>query len=336
MRQIFLFLLLVSPLTCLAQFSVSGKIFDSAGKQPITNASIFLSNTTSGTESGKNGAFSLTNVKTGKYSLIVTVVGYEIFTEEITVNGNLKIDEISLQQSNKQLKEVVIKPDPFRSNYFFMFKEQFLGKSLRAQDCKILNPQVINFDYDDNQKKLTASSNDFIVIENNALGYRIKYLLQDFVYIASPDSNLLRFKGLTVFEPLTGSPAQEKRWTNGRQDAYGNSSIHFFRSILSDDLKGNGFNVQEYAHYNNPDRPSDSVIMLELNYFKLHHKPDSIKYWKKINELPKMRRELMPYSLTPEEIASRTNLPGLYALGCDNNGLFVTYEKKRAFPEFQA
>jgi hypothetical protein len=216
-----------------------------------------------------------------------------------------------------------------------MFKEQFFGKSLRAEDCKILNPDVLVFNYDEGQKKLSAYSTDFLIIENDALGYKIKYLLQDFVYIASPDSNLLRFKGVTFFGQLKGSPAQQKRWEKERQDVYGNSALHFYRALLSSDLKGNGFNVQEYAHYNNPDRPSDSVITLKLSYFKKNKLSDSIKRWRKIGEMPKMRRELMPYSLTAEEIANRTSQPGIYALGCEDNGLFVTYDKNGHFPNFK-
>jgi hypothetical protein len=338
MRKILLLLFFVLPLTSFAQFTITGKILDMDDKKPVPDASVFLSNATNGTTSGKNGAFVIYDVKPGKYTLVVSVVGYVIFTENVLVNANVKIDDIQLQQDNKQLKEVVIKPkqeDPYRQSYLTMFKQQFLGKTQLAEECKLLNPEVLDLNFDDDKKKLTVTSDGFLEIENDALGYKLKYLVEDFVYIASPDSNLLRYKGNLLFEPLKGTPAQQKRWDKAREEVYANSPMHFYRALLSGNLKENGFNAQEYAHYNNPDRPSDSVIMAKLTYFKKNHLNDSVKLWKKINEMPKMRKALMTYSLSPEEIASRTNLPGLYALGCENNGLLITYEKNRSFPNFK-
>ena len=91
-----------------------------------------------------------------------------------------------------------------------------------------------------------------------------------------------------------------------RLEVYGNSAMHFYRTLLSGLIKENGFNVQEYAHFNNPDRPSDSLIKVKLTYFKKHDERDSIKFWKKFIDMPKTLKQLFPYSLTQEEIANVT------------------------------
>jgi hypothetical protein len=99
-----------------------------------------------------------------------------------------------------------------------MFKRLFFGNSDYAPECKILNPQIIDLDNDATTKRLTASSNDFIEIENNALGYKIKYLLYEFLW--DPNKQSLSYHGAVWFTNMEGSPSQKKRWGKNRQNTY--------------------------------------------------------------------------------------------------------------------
>ena len=73
-RHIFIFLLLLSSFIANAQFTVSGRIVDSATKEPMAGASVYCQNTTIGTATNKQGEFSL-QLKSGGYELIISYTG---------------------------------------------------------------------------------------------------------------------------------------------------------------------------------------------------------------------------------------------------------------------
>ena len=67
-----------------SQFTVSGKIVDSATKEPLSSASVYCQNTTIGTTTNKEGEFSL-QLKSGGYELIVSYTGYQ--TRQIRISS---------------------------------------------------------------------------------------------------------------------------------------------------------------------------------------------------------------------------------------------------------
>jgi len=181
--KIIAFIIALLPVACFAQFTISGKVINQADTKPVANASIFLSNATIGDKTADDGTFTLHNVKTGKYELIVSVIGFQTYHQLLAVNNNnIVLQPILLSPKTIVLSEVTIKPkiDANTEKYLELFKQEFLGKSDLAKDCKITNPEIIDFDYDDEKNMLSASSSDFINIENHALGYKIKYLLTNF------------------------------------------------------------------------------------------------------------------------------------------------------------
>ncbi|MGN6181473.1 MAG: carboxypeptidase-like regulatory domain-containing protein, partial [Mucilaginibacter sp.] len=182
-------LFFLMPLSCFAQYTISGKILNSATKKPVANADVFINNSTGGTTTYANGDFKLFNIRNGKYTLIISEIGYNDMIRQIQVNNNdIDLGDIMLVQSNKTLKEVVIKPKEIPSEYFYNFKEQFLGKSDIAHDCRILNPEILDIGYNRTDSSYTASSDGYLIIENPDLGYRIKYKLLDFYYMSNTDS----------------------------------------------------------------------------------------------------------------------------------------------------
>ncbi|HEX3386031.1 MAG TPA: MG2 domain-containing protein, partial [Mucilaginibacter sp.] len=214
---------------------------------------------------------------------------------------------------------------------------EFLGTSAIARDCKILNPNVLDLSYDEDTHTLTASSYDGLLIENDALGYRIKYLLTDFT-LKNKDSEKkeIYYKGPVLFEQLKGTPSEERRWERNREVIYGNSPLHFLRSALSGRIKQEGFRVQRLAIFNDPARPADSLIDNRIKFFKnIKHRNaagrDSLAYWDKKLKMPKIVQRLMPYPLTKEDIITTTGQRGQYALGCENDGLLVGYSPNGRF-----
>lgn len=128
------------------------------------------------------------------------------------------------------LQEVSIRPNPNRQRNYADFKRLFLGTSDNAALCKILNPDVVDVDFDTKMMILSATSNDdFIEVENKALGYLIKYKLSKFSYDAK---GFFYYEGISVFEEMKGSKSQLRKWTKQRQSAYLGSSMHFLRSVI--------------------------------------------------------------------------------------------------------
>ncbi|HEY4322913.1 MAG TPA: carboxypeptidase regulatory-like domain-containing protein [Mucilaginibacter sp.] len=317
-------LIILLPFCCYAQFKISGRIFNHANTKPISNASVFLSNSSIGDKTIDDGTFTLANVKPGKYELVVSIVGFESYHQTIIVdNTNVVLTDILIFPKTLLLSEVKIKPktDPDWEKNFNLFKDEFLGTSEIAKNCKILNPELLDLTYDVSTSKLTASSVDFLKIENATLGYRIKYLLTNFtmdydnsqkvdygtvgVVYNNKEKPLtaqkVHYEGSALFENLKGTSEQQKRWQKRRLEIYKGSEMHFLRSIVSNRIEEEGFRVLQVAIRYDPKRPK------------------------------KVHQTLQRYPLNKAEIAATTDQPGIYELGCEGDALHVTYNSDHHF-----
>jgi len=338
MARLFVFFIIILPSSCFAQFSITGRILNQADTKPIADASVFVSNATIGGKTAHDGTFTLHNVKPGKYDLVVSVVGFEPFETTIILgNGNVSLPDIAIFPKTIGLKEVIVKPDVNRERNYAWFKEQFLGTSDLAKECKILNPEILYLDYDEATSTLTASSSGFLEIENAELGYKIKYLLTNFSFVNKDNDNInIYYKGSVLYEEMKGTSLQEQRWQNRRQEVYENSEMHFLRAALSNRLDEEGFGVQQLAIYANPERPTDSLIEAKINFYnKLKQagdrRGDSLSFWVRKSKLPKTLQKLFHFPLNGKDFILQTDKPGIFALGCDYDGLYVTYRKNHHF-----
>jgi len=287
--------------------TITGKVYSYMDKKPIANASVFLSNALVGGKTGDDGVFSLQNVRSGRYQLVVSAVGFETYRQTIMAyNRDLVLPSIILNPQIINLNEVSIKPkaDHYRGRNLEWFTREFLGTSYLGKLCTIVNPEVIDLDYDDTTNVLTGSSYDFIVIRNSALGYKIKFLLNDFTYDNKEVSRQkIHYEGFASFEALKGSPSQEKRWQKARQEVYEGSIMHFLRSLLSNRIDEEGFKVFQLVN------DSDST------------KPKSSKMISKLIRVP----------LEKDDIIKSTNEEGIYAFGSKETELFIAYAKNHHF-----
>ncbi len=339
MLKTLIFFIILLPLGCFAQFTITGRVLNQADTKPVADASVFLSNATIGGKTAANGTFTFKNVKPGKYQLVISIIGYENYSQDVTINNsNITLPDITIFPKTIGLKEVTVKPqsNANKTLYFDLFKDEFLGTSDFAKECKILNPELLDFDYDDATTTLTASSVDFLEIENPALGYRIKYLLTNFTFNITTKE--IHYEGPVLFTEMQGTPKQEHRWQENREQAYEGSMMHLLRSVLSDRLEEEGFRVFRLAVYANPERPADDIIDAKLEKFAVKksepgYNADSMSYWKKKLSLPKTLTKLMPIPLTKAEIMTSTGQPGTFALGGSSDGLLINYSKNRHFTE---
>ena len=343
MTKALVFFIILLPLGCFAQFTVSGRVLNQADKKPVANASVFLSNSSVGAKTADDGAFKLNDAKPGKYDLIISFVGFETYRQTITISDkDITLPDIEISPRSILLNEVKIKPitDAERYQYYEWFKDEFLVTSALAGECKILNPEILDLNYDKTTSTLTASSTGFLEIENAALGYKIKYLLTDFTLgNRGGITEKVHYEGPVLFEKMNGSPSRERRWQKQRQQDYEGSPMQFLRLVSADPSRffEKGFLVLRFARYPNPERPSDSLIEAKIDFYK-KLKPartarqDSLSWWVKIAKLPKTLDKLMPWPLLKDDFIKPTDQKGLFGLGLtrDIYSLYINYDKYRS------
>ncbi|MBC7400361.1 MAG: carboxypeptidase-like regulatory domain-containing protein [Mucilaginibacter sp.] len=313
----FLLFLFLLPASLFAQNVVTGKLMGFNDKMPIANVSVFLNNSSIGNETQQDGSFKLTNVKNGQYDMVVSCVGYVTYHQQIFVyNNNLNLPDIELEISISSLNEVKIvskqkkiKTDPNRKRYIRMFTEAFFGNTKNARDCKLLNPELLDFNFEQNNDKLSATSHGFLILENKALGYRIKYLLTSF--LIDPGDHIIYYTGSSVFFDIDSTAAQQKIWRQKRVKAYLGSEMHFLRACIANQLTDDGFTVRKLVRTPIVDRPSDSVIYANI---KESSKSSALHYWKKLAGTIRYNQKLFDRHLYSYEFISKTDTKGIYAL----------------------
>ena len=230
---LFVFLL---PFAAFSQTgTVSGKVTIKGTQTPIVRANVFLSNSSIGSATLDNGTFILANVRQGQYTLVVKIIGYEEYSKVILVGREPLRLEIGLTAKPFMLREVVIASAADWKKNYEIFRKEFIGSDLNAKNCVVMNPHILNITYNPTRRVLHADADEFLVVENHALGYRVKFLLNDFKI--DNIAGIISSSGERVFEELTGSDAQKKKWHENREAVYYGSSMHFYRSLYSDKLK---------------------------------------------------------------------------------------------------
>eukprot|EP00388_Colpodella_angusta_P016557 GDKJ01041000.1.p2 GENE.GDKJ01041000.1~~GDKJ01041000.1.p2 ORF type:complete len:411 (-),score=11.39 GDKJ01041000.1:1295-2527(-) len=291
------FLLLLLSLSSYAQntFSISGVVRDQ--KETLPGASIYVSGYKIATLSDADGKFILPNLKPGNYDILVQMIGYLPFSKNIIIaDQSVKVDFV-LKDAPITLSEVVIRVDPNRAKYINQFKEYFIGKSPNAKYCKIINPQVLRVDFDVTRSLLTVKTDEFLIVENKALGYRIKYMLDYFEY--NSRTHIIYYAGKPFFEELKASAASKRKYVENRELAYYGSAQHFFKSLYRNTIQEEGFLITKMIKVPNPNRLPDSLI--NKNIAKLRTPPEKtgirknvlikdtsqLAFWTKQQEMPK-------------------------------------------------
>src|SRR5690349_18270644 len=132
MKKLAAILILISSFSAHAQKLLKGVVTDAAKGKPIPYASVFLSNTSIGTQTKEDGSFQVA-IPAGKYELIVSSIGYETFNRTITGSSQEEIN-IQLKLKAETMETVVIEPyekDGW-ATWGKFFIENFIGTSLNA------------------------------------------------------------------------------------------------------------------------------------------------------------------------------------------------------------
>lgn len=254
--------LIIFPVIVFSQ-NIKGKITDS-NLQPITGVSVYLDGTTIGTISDSEGLFEITSNNKYNTLLIVKFLGYQ----DIYVSNPYEKEFYTfvLVPKINEIETVVIVKDGFtRKQKLQLFKEQFLGLTKYGKACKILNEDVIDFNYDLETFIFTASCSEPVRVVNPLLGYVIDFDLQDF-YVKF---NFKTIKSVNAIQSLflgtvkyTETKIDEKIIKN-RNDVYFGSAVDFFKGIIN-----NSWSEKKFILY------EGKFPVLANDYFKVLKKND--------------------------------------------------------------
>ena len=181
-RIVFIFYLLVN--TLLSQ-SINGFVREESSGEPISYANVFLSNTVLGAATSRDGYFVITDVPKGEYEFNVTMIGYSVYKEKISVSDTASIRlEIRLKEEVIETSEILVTAE--RQKF-----ERAIESSQISLDLREINsvPAFIEPDIFRTLQMLPGvqTSSDF----SSAL----------YVRGSTPDQNLIMLDGIAIYNP---------------------------------------------------------------------------------------------------------------------------------------
>jgi len=240
---------------------ITGIIQDAATTEPLPFAHVFINQTTIGTVTDTQGHYTLSQVPSGESTLVVSFVGYKSNLLKVLIrDGETKQVDIRLEADDKQLDNVEVKGtrDKEWDKQLKKFEKYFLGNNSFAKSTRIINPWILDFNETGNDLFMATSSGP-LEIENHALGYRVFYYLKDMVAtsVGYRITGEVRFEEMSVEDPKTVNT-----WNENRKAAYKGSLHHLMKSILSDRVQAEGFNL--YADISGYEKsPNRSTVFSE-------------------------------------------------------------------------
>lgn len=336
-NRIFIAFFLFFSISISSQINIKGQV-TTFNKIPLDGAAVYLNNTMIGTTTNKNGEFSLP-IKTGKHELIISFMGYKTINYVLNTDKKVKSFHFLLEEDENMLDEIIIGKTKYDNEWKYnleSFKREFLGLSKFSKNCTILNPKVLHFNYNVKTSTLTTITREPLLIKNKSLGYIITYDLVSF----TRRKNYVSYLGYARYKNLEGRKGKQKRWQENRLLAYNGSTIHFYKSLINNNFKEEGFNVSLFKRIPNKQRPSEEKIkkakeLLKLNRGKIDFSKnienpknalDSAVVVLKKQKLPKHKDYLYKSNITSEEIIKKEN--NRFYLNFENN-LSVTYTKEK-------
>ena len=222
---------------------ISGRVTNVETDAPLFNVNVFLANTTRGDATDKDGYYLIENIPPGAYDLVFSMIGFELEIVSVQMFGTESIE------CHKKLRPRILKgkevevvsslPKDWKKN-LKKFTAAFIGQSKNADQCRLINPEVLDFHVDDKADYFIATTDSILIVENRALGYRIHTILDTFrlskdnlIYAIHP-----RYEELTPEHEK-----QRKNWLKNRNRTYRGSFRHFLAALCQDKLEQEGFYV---------------------------------------------------------------------------------------------
>ena len=243
-----LLVILSAIVTLEGQSSIDGQIVDKETGEPLIGVNVFISKTSIGATTDKDGIYTIKNISNGRYELVISMIGYAMEKKELNLFTNIQLDiDFWLTTEPINMKQIIVtkKSNKQWKKDYKVFKNAFLGNSKNGKSCKIINEYVLSFNRGKNI--LSASTQKPLIIENMQLGYVVTYYLKEFAtnntFLRSDDESFFNFLFIssTKFVRYTGesfftemkpkSERQKRQWIKNRQIAYNGSLRHFLATL---------------------------------------------------------------------------------------------------------
>lgn len=220
---------------------IEGTVRDLKTGKPLANVNVYINSSTIGTATNKAGSFKLEDIAPGVYQLVFTRIGYVPVARRIVLGKNqIAGGETDLTPQVYNMKEVKVTGTYPRKwqGMLRAFKEDFLGNSEFADQCKIVNPEVLNLTVDRKTGDLVAQTDSMLIIKNKALGYRMRIKLIFFRWHGKTGTYKI-YPFFTEMKP--SSPVQLNEWKTNRETAYKFSLRYFLYALSRNEALQDGF-----------------------------------------------------------------------------------------------
>jgi hypothetical protein len=227
-----------------SKVQVTGRVVDDSTQAPIVNANVFIANSMIGTSSDTSGVFVLRNVPIGFHELVASCVGYSMATVRLQlIPGADQRVEMHLVPKELSISVVEVtgqQPEVWKAN-LKIFEGLLLGKTDEASECRITNPEVLDFSTDP-PGHFSARTDHQVTVENLATGYRLHMSLGIFSF----DGRWLTSEYKIRFEEIRPlDPENRVKWREQREKVYSGSLRHFLVSLVNNDVSDEGFAMYE-------------------------------------------------------------------------------------------
>lgn len=224
--------------------SVSGVVLDKETNTGVAGANVFISETTWGTTTDRNGIYEIKNLPSGNHEIVVSMIGFEVAVENFTLEKNeMKSLDFLLKEKAYELETVEVtskRPENWDNN-LAIFKTYFIGQGEFVNDCKILNEEQLSFNLGA-YNELYAAADKPLKVRNDALGYEIEIVLVSFKWDSKQGRVQYSIKPKFT-EIETEDEAQKNIWIENREKAYRGSVNHFLKCLKKNNFKESGYTL---------------------------------------------------------------------------------------------
>ena len=177
---------------------IEGRVLDADSNAPLPRTHVFVVESMHGAVTDSSGRFRLEGVRPGPKRLYVSRVGHERRALALRPAPDRPVT-VTVRLDAKVLNSPPVTVSAERDEEWYerldRFRRLFIGRSDLAEDCTLVNPEVLRFD-DKWWGRFEAWAEKPVIIENRALGYRLTYFLKEFeerdnILETGPDSTYL-------------------------------------------------------------------------------------------------------------------------------------------------
>jgi len=280
------------PSVIFSKYKISGQVLDKVTNEPIPYVNVFFSNTTIGSMTNKDGTFTIDKIPNGFYKLVIQDIAHQIITKPIQfpLPNNQQPDfTFYLTPRIIHMDSVLVeaKEPKLWKKLYKRFEKEFLGTTRYASGCKILNPEVLDFEKVPESDGYCAHSDSILIVENRYLGYKVFIYLEYFKWSKSTHetvsfyptnasaSSLIKnggnrfyciYKVNSFFKELEPHNNEEfLKWRENRQKLYKGSLRHFF-SLLASGKSDKNFSLSSYPL--GTVEKENKLTRIKLNFLK--------------------------------------------------------------------